>query len=108
MHSRVRTLPSTVGVRFKESDVPSRQVDIDGRRWQVYPSGFLTQSVGDEFGLIFVSHDGGKRELRLTRYSPMSARSREQALAEMSDEQLVGYFRMSQSSARAPEAGYQA
>lgn len=88
--------------------MPSRQVDIDGRRWQVYPSGFLTQSVGDEFGLIFVSHDGGKRELRLTRYSPMGARSREQALSEMSDAQLVEYFRVSQSSARAPEAGYQA
>jgi hypothetical protein len=81
-------------------------VDIDGRRWQVFPSGFLTQSVGDEFGLIFVSGSGAERQIRVTRYAPMGVRSREQALAELSDSQLVEYFRMSQSGERSPEAGY--
>lgn len=88
--------------------MPSRQVDIDGRRWQVYPSGFLTQSVGDEFGLIFVSGSGADRRVRVTRYSPTGARSREQSLAELSDAQLVEYFRLSQSGERSPEAGYHA
>ncbi|MBY0489838.1 MAG: hypothetical protein K2R93_08350 [Gemmatimonadaceae bacterium] len=88
--------------------MPSRQVDIDGRRWQVYPSGFLTQSVGDEFGLIFVSGAGDARQVRVTRYAPMGVRSREQSLAELSDAQLVEYFRLSQSGDRSPEAGYHA
>lgn len=35
--------------------MPTRQIRIDSRDWHVYPSGFLTQSVGDEFGLIFVT-----------------------------------------------------
>jgi hypothetical protein len=86
--------------------VPSRRIAIDGRDWQVYPSGFLTQMVGDEFGLIFVSGDGAEREVRVMRYAPMGTRSREQSLAELSEDQLASYFRMSQSSARSPEAGY--
>ena len=40
--------------------MPARRIVIDGREWQVYPSGFLTQSVADEFGLIFV-HGAGSR-----------------------------------------------
>jgi hypothetical protein len=87
--------------------VPSRRIAIDGREWQVYPSGFLTQMVGDEFGLIFVTASDSGREVRVTRYSPMGTRSREQSLAELSDEQLASFFRMSQSSTRSPEAGYQ-
>jgi hypothetical protein len=88
--------------------VPTRRIAIDGREWQVYPSGFLTQYVGDEFGLIFVTGDGANREVRVTRYSPAGVRAREQALAELSDDQLREYFGMSQSGARSPEAGYQA
>jgi hypothetical protein len=86
--------------------MPTRRVHIDGAEWQVYPSGFLTQSVGDEFGLIFVRGAGSDRELRVTRYSPMGTRSREQALAEMDDATVIALFRASQPSARAPEAGY--
>lgn len=86
--------------------MPTRRIGIDGREWQVYPSGFLTQYVGDEFGLIFVTGSGDAREVRVTRYSPMGARSREQSLAEMDDAQLHDLFRASQPGARSPEAGY--
>ena len=87
--------------------MPARLVHIEGTAWQVYPSGFLTQYVADEFGLIFVSGQGDQRDVRVTRYSPGSTRSREQSLAELDDAQLVNLFRMSQPSSRSPEAGYQ-
>lgn len=87
--------------------MPARRMVADGREWQVYPSGFLTPYVGDEFGLIFVSGHGDAREVRVTRYSPVSARSREQSLAELDDAALAGLYRMSQPSVRSPEAGYQ-
>lgn len=34
--------------------MPTRRIAVDGREWQVYPSGFLTQYVSDEFGLILL------------------------------------------------------
>ena len=88
--------------------MPSRRLVIDGREWQVYPSGFLTQSVADEFGLIFVHGSGADREVRVTRYSPvaMASTSREHSLASLDDEQLTTLFRTSQPGARSPEAGY--
>ena len=86
--------------------MPARQVVIEGRTWQVYPSGFLTQYVGDEFGLIFVTGQGDAREVRVTRYSPVGTRSREQSLAELNVTALVNLFRMSQPGTRSPEAGY--
>ena len=88
--------------------MPARVLSIDGREWHVYPSGFLTQSVGDEFGLIFVTGNGDAREVRVTRYSPTSTRAREQSLAELDDFALRTLFGTSQSSARSPEAGYRA
>lgn len=87
--------------------MPARVLNVDGRAWQVYPSGFLTQYVADEFGLIFVSGFEADREVRVTRYSPGATRSREQSLAELDDKALVALFRMSQPGARSPEAGYQ-
>ncbi len=86
--------------------MPARQLMIAGRAWRVYPSGFLTQSVGDEFGLIFVSGTGGAREVRVTRYSPSTTRSREESLSELDDAALLNLFRMSQPGVRSPEAGY--
>ncbi|MEO7999397.1 MAG: hypothetical protein ABI852_18240 [Gemmatimonadaceae bacterium] len=88
--------------------MPARVLNVDGRAWQVYPSGFLTQYVADEFGLIFVSGQGDTRDVRVTRYSPGATRSREQSLAELDAVALLNLFRMSQPSARSPEAGYHA
>ncbi len=86
--------------------MPSRSIDIDGARWNVLPSGYVTQYDADEFGVLFVRGTGDARELRVTRYSPQGSRSREQALAEMGDAQLRELFAQSQPSFTSPEAGY--
>ena len=88
--------------------MPSRPLTIDGAEWRVYPSGFVTQYDRDEFGLLFIRGSGEGRELRVTRYSPAGAKSREQSLAELSDAELLRLFAESQPSATSPEAGYQA
>lgn len=88
--------------------MPARQIEVDGKRWQVLSSGFITQYMADEFGLVFVSGSSDEREVRFTRYSPRTTRSREQSLAELDDAELIRLFKQSQPSARAPEAGYRA
>lgn len=86
--------------------MPTRTLEIDGRRWAVYPSGYVTQYDADEFGLLFVHGTGDTREVRVTRYSPGATRAREQALAELSDADVRRLFALSQPSVRSPEAGY--
>ena len=49
---------------------------------------------------------GPEREVRVTRYSPQGARSREQSLAELTDVELRRLFDFSQPSFTSPEAGY--
>jgi hypothetical protein len=72
----------------------------------VFPSGRVTQYDRDEFGLIFVSGTGADREVRVTRYSPVGARSRERSLIELSDADLQRLFGYSQPSDTSPEADY--
>ena len=86
--------------------MPARTIDIDGQSWRVLPSGFVTPNDQDEFGLLFVHGTGEGRQVRVTRYSPVGARSRERSLAELSDAQLRALFAQSQPSATSPEAGY--
>ena len=86
--------------------MPTRILSVDGRPWRVFPSGYVTQYEHDEFGLLFVHGTGDEREVRVTRYSPVGARSRERALAELSDAQLRELFDQSQPSFTSPEAGY--
>jgi hypothetical protein len=86
--------------------MPTRSIAVDGTTWNVFPSGFITQYEHDEFGLIFASGEGAAREVRVTRYSPQGTRSREQSLAELTDEQLRQLFEYSQPSFTSPEAGY--
>lgn len=86
--------------------MPSRPVVIDGRTWNVYPSGFITQYGADEYGLIFVHGTGDAAAVRVTRYSPRGSLSREASLAELSDERLRELFAQSQPAATSPEAGY--
>ena len=86
--------------------MPTRTIDADGRSWRVFPSGYVTQYEHDEFGLMFISGTGADRVVRVTRYSPVGVRSREQSLVELSDEDLVRLFRTSQPSNTSPEAGY--
>ncbi len=86
--------------------MPTRTITLDGRAWRVTPSGKVTQYDRDEFALLFVAGSGGDREVRVTRYSPQGTRSRELALAEMSDTDLARLFGQSQPSEMSPEGGY--
>ena len=86
--------------------MPSRTITLDGRAWRVMPSGRITANDRDEFALLFASGSGDDREVRVTRYSPVGTRSREQALLEMSDADLARLFQHSQPSEMSPEAGY--
>jgi len=88
--------------------MPTRTIDIDGSSWLVFPSGRVTQYDRDEFGLIFVNGVGADRKVRVTRYSPMGSRSREQSLIELSDVDLKRLFGTSQPSNTSPEADYTA
>ena len=86
--------------------MPTRSITHDGRSWKVYPSGRVTQMDRDEFSLLFVAGSGVNREVRVTRYSPTGARSREQALFELSDADLARLLAHSQPGDMSPEAGY--
>ena len=86
--------------------MPTRALTIDGRSWQVFPSGRVTQYDRDEFALLFVRGTGADREVRVTRYSPHGTRSREQSLAQLSDGELARLFAESQPSFTSPEADY--
>jgi len=86
--------------------MPTRTLNADGKEWRVFPSGYITQNEHDEFGLMFIAGTGDAREVRVTRYSPQGARSREQSLAELSDAALTRLLAESQPSFTSPEAGY--
>lgn len=86
--------------------MPTRTLTIEGRTWRVFPSGYVTQYDRDEFGVMFVAGTGDQREIRVTRYSPVGARSREQSLGELTEADLHTLFAQSQASDTSPEAGY--
>lgn len=86
--------------------MPTRMLTVDGKSWRVFPSGYVTQYDRDEFGIMFVAGTGDEREIRVTRYSPVGSRSREQSLGEMSETDLLQLFVQSQPSDTSPEAGY--
>ena len=86
--------------------MPTRSIEVDGARWNVFPSGYLTQFDADEFGLLFVKGTAGGRVVRVTRYSPQGSHSREQSLASLTDADVRALFAQSQESFTSPEAGY--
>jgi hypothetical protein len=86
--------------------MPARTITAGGRTWRIFPSGFVTQYDQDEFGLLFISGTGDDREVRVTRYSPLGSKAREESLAEMSEADLARLFEQSQPSFTSPEAGY--
>ena len=87
--------------------MPTRALEVEGAKWEVYPSGYITVYTQDEFGLLFTRTTGQGRETRVTRYSPQGSRSREQSFLELSDAQLRELFAQSQPSFTSPEAGYE-
>ena len=86
--------------------MPARKINIDGITWNVMPSGYITAYDQDEFGLMFTREVNGKKETRVTRYSPQGSRSRESSFRELTDEQIRALFGQSQPSFTSPEAGY--
>ena len=86
--------------------MPTRTITIAGKRWEVFPSGRITQYARDEFALVFATGEGPSRELRVTRYSPQGARWRDQSFGQLSDDDLRRLFAQSQPSATSPEVGY--
>jgi hypothetical protein len=88
--------------------MPTRTVAVDGTTWIVIPSGRVTQYDRDEFGLMFMHGTGAGRQVRVTRYSPVGSRSREQSLVELTDVDLQRLFATSQPSDTSPEADYTA
>lgn len=86
--------------------MPTRSLTAAGRAWRVFPSGRVTQYDRDEFALVFVAETSGKREVRVTRYSPTGALTRERSLAEMTDTELERLFQLSQPGDTSPEAAY--
>ncbi len=86
--------------------MPARALEVSGQKWDVYPSGHITQYTQDEYGLLFSREVGDQREVRVTRFSPQGARSRERAFLELTDQQLRELFEQSQPSFTSPEAGY--
>jgi len=84
-----------------------RQVTIEGRVWKVSVAGRFTVYERDEFPLLFECQSGdGPPERRLSRFSPQGSRSRERALAELTDAELASLWHQSQETWTSPEAGY--
>jgi YD repeat-containing protein len=86
--------------------MPARKISVNGDTWEVSPSGFVTQYDRDEFGLIFSRATAEGKEHRVTRYSPVGARLRDQSFLELSDDQIKTLFEQSQPGIRSPEIGY--
>jgi len=86
--------------------MPRRIIDVDGERWEVAVSGRSTQYTKDEFGLVFTRGTGPARERRVTRYSPLGAKSQELSLGQLSDKELADLLVVSQPAWTAPELGY--
>ena len=86
--------------------MPTLVLTIGDKSWRVFPSGRVTQYDRDEFALLFVHEGNNRREVRVTRYSPVANRSRERSLAEMSDADLQRLFDSSQPGETSPEADY--
>jgi len=86
--------------------MPMRKIKVDGEEWEVAPSGRVTQFTRDEFALVFSRGVGSDREQRVIRYSPTGSRSREQSLAELTDDHLRRLLERSQPSWTSPETGY--
>jgi hypothetical protein len=86
--------------------VPRRIIQINGEPWAVSPAGRITQYEKDEFALRFSRLPPGSAPERVARYSPLLAKNREASLAQLSDQELLALFRVSQPSWTSPELGY--
>ena len=86
--------------------MPRRIIEVNGESWEVAVSGRVTQYTKDEFGLVFSRGTGPNREQRVSRYTPLGAKSRELSLSQLTDRDLSDLLAHSQPSWTAPEMGY--
>jgi hypothetical protein len=86
--------------------MPRRSIEIEGERWDVYPSGRVTVYADDEHGLVFEKGTGSGRVLRVTRFSPRGVKRTDAALMELPEARLRELFRFSQSARTSPDLGY--
>lgn len=85
----------------------TRTITIDGQTWSVSLAGRFTVYERDEFPVVFERRDEhGRCHRRVSRFSPLGARSRAAALAELSDAELTTLFRQSQPAWTSPELDY--
>ena len=80
-----------------------RIIEVDGERWEVFPSGRVTVYQRDEFGLVFQRGSGADQVRRFMRYAPRGARRWDASLAELPDERLIDFFRHSQPEWTSPD-----
>jgi len=84
-----------------------RRITADGATWKVSLAGRFTVYERDEFPLLFERMGPDARaERRLSRFSPRGAKSRDEALAELSDAELASLLRSSQPDWTSPELNY--
>lgn len=86
--------------------MPFRTITVEGARWRVQPTGVSTPYTKDEFSLIFTREDPAPHEMRVTRYSPRLARTREASFMALAEDDLAALLVHSQPSATSPEAFY--
>ena len=84
-----------------------RTITVAGTAWSVSVFGRYSVYERDECPLLFecVAPDGTRRRC-LSRFSPLGSRGRGRALQELTDAELVGYFRQSQPAWTSSELGY--
>ena len=84
-----------------------RTLTVDGARWITSISGRVTMYDKDELSVVFSRRDEhGKTTRRVSRFSPLGAKRRSEALAELSDADMVTLFRQSQPDWTSPELDY--
>ncbi len=83
-----------------------RTVTIGGEAWRVSVSGRVSQYDRDEFSLVFEKGTGPGRVQRVTRFSPLGARSWDAALSALADRQLLELFQHTQPARTSPVARY--
>jgi hypothetical protein len=80
-----------------------RTIEVNGERWEVFPSGRVTVYQRDEFGLVFQRGSGTERVRRFARYAPLGPRRWDAALAGLSDGDLTDLFHHSQPEWTSPD-----
>jgi hypothetical protein len=84
-----------------------RTLTVDGNVWTASLSGRVTMYDKDELSVVFARRDGpGRPVRRVSRFSPQGAKRRSEALAELSDAELLTFFRQSQGDRTSPELDY--